>query len=163
MKKSLFIFPAVLLVMSLGAPEVSSAKSPTVKIMITGGALTSPIELTDPRILDVSNVWTGHFLDSSRGAVTEPPRGLQRYELSFYIRIADNEVRKKYVLYYYPRSGAEPGYIYLPGKGDGWYRLNTEAIVRNGKDGKWNYASPGWENLIRPEIASAEAAQHPGT
>ena len=89
----------------------------------------------------------------------EPPRGLPRYEVSFYIKISDNEVAKKYVLYYGPSPATESGYIYLPGKGEAWYSLNVGAIIRDGQDGKWNYASPAWEDLIKPMIASAEA-QH---
>jgi hypothetical protein len=53
-----------------------------------------------------------------------------------------------------------PGYIYLPGKGETWYSLNVTAILRDGQDEKWNYASPAWEDLIKPIIAGAEAAQH---
>jgi hypothetical protein len=156
MKKTFLIF----LLMFLGIPQAASAKSPTVKIMISGGGLTSTIEATDPRILDISNVWSGQFLDHSRGTAKEPRRGLQRYEVSFYVKIADNEVRKKYVLYYYPNSEAEPGYIYLPGKGETWYSLNVGTIIRQEQDGKWNYASPAWEDLIKSVIASAEVTQH---
>jgi hypothetical protein len=162
MKKTFLIFPVAFLLMFFGMPEAGSAKSPTVKITISGGGLTGAIEVTDPRILDISNVWTGHFLDRSRGTAKEPPRGLQRYEVSFYIKIADNEVRKKYVLYYYPNPATEPGYIYLPGKGEAWYSLNVGAIIRDGQDGKWNYASPAWEDLIKAVIAGAKAAQRQG-
>jgi hypothetical protein len=159
MKKPLFVFPLACLLIFLGMPEAASAKSPTVKITISGGGLTSAIEVTDARILDISNVWSGQFLDRSRGTAKEPSRSLPRYEVSFYIKIAENEVRKKYVLYYCPNPAAEPGYIYLPGKGETWYSLNVGAILRDGQDGKWNYASPAWEDLIKPMIAGAEAAQ----
>jgi hypothetical protein len=160
MQKALFVFPFTFLLIFLGMPEVVSAKSDTVKIIVSGGGLASAIEITDPRILDISNVWTGHFLDRSRGAAKEPPRGLRRYEVSFYIQIVDNNLQKKYVLYYYPNTGTEPGYIYLPGKGETWYTLNVEAILRDGQDGKWNCASAVWEDLVRPVIEGAEIAQH---
>src|SRR5271165_2573105 len=160
MQKALFVFPLTFLLIFLGMPEVASAKSGTVKIVVSGGRLTSAIEITDPSILYISNVWTGHFIDSSRGTAKEPPRGLRRYEVSFYIQIADNNLRKKYVLYYYRNRATEPGYIYLPGKGETWYTLNVEAMFRDGKDGKWNYVSSAWEDLIKPVIARAEAAQH---
>ena len=163
MKKTLFVFPFAFLLMFLGMSEAASAKSPTVKIMISGGGLTSAIEVTDPRILDISNVWSGQFLDRSRGTAKEPPRGLQRYEVSFYIKITNNEVRKKYVLYYYLNTATEPSYIYLPGKGETWYSLNVGAILRDEQDGKWNYASSAWEDLIKPMITGAEAAQHQGS
>ena len=160
MKKPLFVFPLAFVLTFLGMPEAGLAKAPTVKIMISGGGLKSAIEVTDARILDISNVWSGQFLDRSRGTAKEPPRGFQRYEVSFYIKIADNDVRKRYVLFYYLDPAGEPGYIYLPGKGETWYSLNVGAILRDEQDGKWNYASPVWEGLIKPMVASAEAAQH---
>jgi len=163
MKKTLFVFLLALLLIFLGMPGVVSAKSPSVKIIISGGGLTSSIEVTDPQILGISNVWTGQFLDRSRGTAKEPPRGLRRYEVSFYIRVADNELKKKYVVYYYPNPATEPGYIYLPAKGETWYSLNVRAIIRDEQDGKWNYASPAWEDLIKPVIAGAEAEQHQGS
>jgi hypothetical protein len=58
MKKLPFVFPFAFLLVFLGMPEAASAKSPTVKIVISGGGLTNAIEVTDPRILDISNVWT---------------------------------------------------------------------------------------------------------
>jgi len=160
MKKTFLIFPLAFLLIFLGMPEAASAKSPTVKIIISGGGLTSTIEATDPRILAISNVWSGQFLDRSRGTEKEPPRGLRRYEVSFYVKIANNEVRKKYVLYYYLNTATEPSYIYLPGKGETWYSLNVGTIIREEQDGKSNYASPAWEDLIKSMIASAEVAQH---
>jgi hypothetical protein len=163
MKKPLFVFPLAFLLIFLGMPEATLAKGRTVKIVISGGGLTSAIVVADSRILDISNVWIGQFLDRSRGIAKEPPRGLQRYEVSFYIKIADNNVWKRYVLYYDPNPATELGYIYLPGKGETWYSLNVGAIIRDEQDGKWNYASPAWEDLIKPIIASAEAAQHQGS
>jgi hypothetical protein len=160
MKKTSLIFPVAFLLMFLGMPVAASAKTPTVKIIISGGGLTRAIEVTDQQILDISNVWSGQFLDRSRGTAKEPPRGLQRYEVSFYVKW-DNKVMKKYVLYYYPGRSTEPGYIYLPGRGETWYSLNVGAIIRNEQDGKWNYASAAWGDLIKPMIASADVARHP--
>jgi hypothetical protein len=162
MKKLFFVFTLAFLLIFLGMAEAAFAKGRTAKIMISGGGLTSAIEVTDPKILDISNVWAGYFLDRSRGTANEPRRGLQRYEVSFYIQIANNEVRQRYVVYYCPNPTAKPGYIYLPGKGETWYSLNVGAILRGEQDGKWNYASPAWEDLIKRVIASAEA-RHQGS
>jgi hypothetical protein len=161
MQKRLFVVPLAFgfMFLFLGMPKAVSGKEPTVKITISGGELTKVIEVTDQRILDISSIWAGEFLDPSEGTAKEPPVGLRRYEVSFYIKIANNDVRKWYVLYYYPNSVAVPGYIYLPGRGEAWYSLNVGAIIRDGQDGKWNYASSAWEDLIKPVIAGAEAAQ----
>ena len=139
-------------------PRPAWAKSPTAKMTISGGALTSEIEVTDPRILDISNIWYGKFLDASGGVAKEPPGGLRTYEVWFYIKVAENSVRRRYVVYYSPNPATGRGYVYLPGQGQPWYDLNVSAILRDGQDGKWNYASPAWEELIKPVIAQAEAA-----
>jgi hypothetical protein len=157
MHRTFTVLAAILLTLA-AVPQPGWAKSPTAKITISGGGLTSAVEVTDPRILDISNVWYGKFLDDSQGAVEEPPAGLRRYEVSFYTKVSDNDVRRRYVVYYSPNPSGERGYIYLPGKGETWYSLNVSAILRDGKDGKWNHASPGWEDLIKPVIAHGEAA-----
>lgn len=152
MKKTLLAAPLAGLLISLAMPHLALAKTSTAKITITGGGLTSPVEITDPRILESSNVWHGGFLDGSRGPVQEPPRGVQPYEVSFYVKLRNNNLRKIYVMYYYPNPLAQPGYIYLPGRGETWYDLNVSTIWRGG-EGKWNYASAKWEDLIKPLIA----------
>jgi hypothetical protein len=142
----------------LGALPLLWSKSPTAKITISGGALTSEIEITDSRILDLSSAWGGRFLDSSARSAIAPPQVGPTYEVWFYIKSADNGVQRRYVLYYSPSEYSKKGLIYLPGKGQPWYRLNVSAILRDGNDGKWNYASPSWEELIKPVITQAEAA-----
>lgn len=134
------------------------AKSPTVKVTISGGALSSEIEVNDPRILAVSNVWGGNFLDSSVDPALEAPRNVPTYEVWFYTKSADNGVQRRYVLYYSPSQPSTKGLIYLPGKGQPWYWLNVRAILRDGRDGKWNYASPEWDELITSAITRAETA-----
>ncbi len=158
MNKAHFIGPlAVLLMITVTGPP-AAAKGPTVKITISGGELTSPIEITDPRILDNSNVWAGEFLDRAAPSPKEPPRGLGRYEVSFYVKFGeDDDAEKVYVLYYSPSPSTQPGLIYLPGKGELWYSRNVRTILR-GSEGKWHYVSPAWEHLIRPVLARAEAA-----
>jgi hypothetical protein len=81
-----------------------------------------------------------------------------RYEVSLYVD-EDYGLRKAYVIYYRPgRSGSEE-YVYLPGLGDAWRVVNSWSILRDGRDGKWSYVSPGWEARIKPLIASAEREQ----
>ena len=40
------------------------------------------------------------------------------------------------------------GFIYLPGRGEDWHRLNGGTILRDGHDGKWHRASPAWSALL---------------
>jgi hypothetical protein len=156
-KRTVTALVVILLILAV-MPRPAWAKSPTAKMTISGGALTSEIETTDPRILNGSNLWEGRFLDASQGVVKEPPSGLRTYEVWFYIKVADNSVRRRYVVYYSPNTAAGRGYIYLPGKGQPWYDLNVSAILRDRQDGKWSYAAPAWEELLKTVIAQAEAA-----
>lgn len=156
--KKMLLAGATSLVMSLGMPRLASAKGPTVKITITGGHLTAPLEVTDSRVLSSAGPWDGRFMDGSGGVTTPPQGGPQPYEVSFYVKL-NGDIRMAYVVYYRPSPLPGQGYIYLPGRGERWYRLNVSTILRTGHDGKWHYASREWEALIKPLIAGAEAAQ----
>lgn len=163
MKKALFAAPLAVLLAVLAAPRPTSAKAPTLKIVISGGGLEKAIEVTDPRILELSHVWGGQFLDSSHGPAKEPARDLPRYEVSFYVDLGNNgvrDVRKMYVVYYCPNPGDGQGSIYLPGKGEPWYQLDMSTISRS-ENGKWSYASPAWEALVKPLLRAT--AQHPAS
>jgi hypothetical protein len=151
----------IAIVLSVAMPAPLSAKAPTAKITITGRGLTRTVEVTDPRALSSFGPWNGRFIDWSRRIVTEPRGGLEPYEVSFYVKFGDDDVRMVYVVYYYPETSAEHGYIYIPGKGDKWYSLNTSTISHGGKDGKWHYASSEWEARIKPLITGAEPSAHP--
>jgi hypothetical protein len=158
MKKAICAFSRfAALVILLWTPKAASAKAPTFKITISGGGLTSVIEDTDPQLLAISNVWLGQFLDRSRSPVKKGPPELPCYEVSFFVKLAANDVRKMYVVYYYANVRSEQGFIYLPGEGPVW-QLNIGTIFRGGLEGKWNYALPAWEALIKPVIANTEAA-----
>ncbi len=163
MKNTLFAFLIGILI-SVGMPGRVSAKGTTVKIMIVGAWLPSAIEVTDPARVSTFSVWTGGFIDSSRGVVPNPAAGRRPYEVFFYVKLGEDDVRMMYVAYYYPDPSTEQGHMYLPGKGDRWYPLNASSIERV-EDGKLLYASRAWENLIKPLIAGAEAgaARHRGS
>jgi hypothetical protein len=155
MKKTLFGFSLAVLLVWL--PGTALAKADTIKITISGGGLTTAFEITDSQVLALSNAWFGQFLDASRTPLNEPPKGLLGpYEVSFFADLGENNSRKVYVVYYYPDSQERQGLIYLPREGAVW-RLNASTILREGRDGKWNYASPAWEALIKPALVRALA------
>jgi hypothetical protein len=96
MQRAFTSFAALLLVLAATTPS-AWAKNSTVKITISGGALTGAIELNDQQILAISNIWSGEFLDRSKGTAKEPPRGLARYEVSFYVKATQSDARERYV------------------------------------------------------------------
>jgi hypothetical protein len=149
-----------------------SAKSETVKITITGEGLSKPVEITDRSILASINIWSGpgNFkIDGgaripivhdgsilwSQGMVADPPKGLAKYEVSFYGTFP--EERLMYVLVYEYDSTTMKGYVYLPGRGEKWYEVNVRSILR-GVEGHWFHASRDFVDTIGPAIQKVRSA-----
>ena len=142
------------------------AKAELSKITIKGAELKTPIEISDPGTLAKFNVWSGPGTssfpeDADRFVVqwslvaAERPKGLQRYQVSFYAKFPNEKL--VYVVLYEYDPAAQRGYIYLPGRGEEWYGLNMGTIAR-GVEGHWYRASAGWDAVARPLIASAVTA-----
>jgi hypothetical protein len=144
----------------LNVPAPLQAKGKTVKITIKGADLKTPIEISDTKILENFQVWTGPgagtaerpslIIDWPQGPVTKPPEALHRYQVSFHIE------QIVYVVYYAFSPGAEEGYVYLPGESDEWAGLNVRSIWR-GVEGKWFRAWSAWERVARPIIEKTTA------
>jgi hypothetical protein len=167
---------AFALLAALTVPGLLFAKGRTVKITIRGAALTAPIESTD-EALDCFGVWEGpgvaingtpqtkgFIIDWPKGVVAERRNGLQRHEVSFYTGCKMNEWGCRtekpslaYVVYYEYDPSSEQGYVYLPGKIDEWYQLNTCSIFRGGLEGNWFFATSEWQKFVRPLIERAAA------
>ncbi len=162
----------VLLTFLITVPSDLFAKSETCKITIKGGDLKGPIEITDPNILASFNVWSGagtsstisgvttqedrgFIIDWPRGIVTDRPKGLTRYQVSFYAKLSDE--RLVYVVFYEYDPAKDQGYVYVPGKTDEWYRLNVGTIFR-GVEGNWFFARDAWERIAKPLITTKGTA-----
>lgn len=165
-----------LIMLSSAVPSILLAKGATTKVVIEGPDLSRPIEITDRKILANFNVWAGpgtfssqpgfnanapsFIIDWSHGPITEVPKVLQKYQVSFYSK--ELSERPIYVVYYAIARSSETGYVYLPGESEEWYRLNVTSIVR-GVEGKWFHAWSSWESIARPLIEKASTADsaHP--
>src|ERR1700730_7174047 len=163
------ILPALITFLLLVVPAQIFAKGDTVKITIKRADLKTPIEITNPKILTEFPVWTGpgtsssdprfnsnapgFIIDWSQGAIEEPPKGLQRYEVSFWAKLPKKKLI--YVVLYEYDPATEQGYVYLPGRKDEWYRLNVGTIF-HGVEGKWFRAWSVWNNVARPLLANAK-------
>ena len=71
----------------------------------------------------------------------------RHYEVSFYEELGPHHVQMMYVVDYVPNHPGR-GAIFLPGRGDVRYRLNTRTILRDGRDGRWFPASDEWERVV---------------
>jgi hypothetical protein len=165
MTKRLFIF--VLSLLLVGAiPASLSAKGKTVRITIKGTDLKTPVEITDSSILANFNVWTGPgtssseskglIIDWSQGTISSPPKGLPLYQVFFYEDFGNHKEKPVYVVSYEYDPSTRRGYVYLPGKGEKWWQLNTGSIFRS-VEGNWFSAWSVWEEVADPLIARAKA------
>jgi len=137
------------------------AKGKTVKVVIAGGDLAKPVEISDPNTLVKFQVWAGlgtssnhsqgFIVDWSGGVIKESPKGLTCYEVSFYVN--EPEERIAYVvLYAFDPTGR--GYVYIPGKSDPQFEANVRTIYR-GVEGNWFHAWTVWDSLAEPLINHA--------
>ena len=163
----------VLVLLSAALPAF--AKGITTKITITGEGLQSPVEISDPEVLKHFNVWSGRgtfandvegtegfIIDWVSGAITDRPNGLRTFALSFYVRYANRPFSEQtdqlaYVVSYAVDPETGQGYVYLPGKSDERYRLNTKSIYRE-CEGNWFRANAAWQTAFKNVIPNSKLA-----
>ena len=150
----------------LSATALVFAKGPTTKITITGAGLRNPVEITNPEVLKNFNVWSGRgtfagdaegtdgfIIDWVSGAIAERPNGLRTYALSFYTKNDERpsngqpDPQLVYIVSYAVDPVTGQGYVYLPGKSDESYSLNTHSILR-GCEGSWFRANAAWQTAF---------------
>ena len=150
------------------APSFLHAKGNTIRIIITGGDLAAPIEISDLAITTQFHVWAGPgtgrmvggktlvsqdepglIIDWPGGIVEPPPKGLQIYNVSL---VTTRTNPSTYTVRYAIDPATKNGYVYVPGKADPEYRDNTWLIYR-GNEGNWFNAWSEWEKVARPLIA----------
>ena len=148
----------------LATPELL-AKGKTVRVVIAGGDLAKPVEISDPNTLVDFQVWTGpgtssnqaqaFIVDWSRGAIKELPSGLTRYEISFYVN--ESQERIAYIVLYAFDPSTRRGYVYIPGNRDPQFQSNVATIWR-GVEGNWFHAWAAWDNVAAPLISKARVS-----
>jgi hypothetical protein len=172
-----FIVSSVIVPLLLAASL--SAKGATTKVTVRDVRLQTSIDITDPAVLEGFNVWAGagtfvngvegtegFIIDWSSGARVARRPGLARYEVRFYVgRLNSAGEQPTYVVFYEHDPSSGLGFVYLPGKSDPQYPLNTRAIFRgHGFEGRWFRATAAWQNavgtFIRRARLSAGASVH---
>jgi hypothetical protein len=146
----------IICLIQIGCASAVYSKGVPDKVIIKGGALRQPIEITSREVLKGYDPFIGQFIDWSKGVVAAPPSEDASYEVFFYMRWKERhskydlgDLKMIYSVRYVPGRGNAPGYIYLPGKDDDRYSINIGTIIRDGDDGKWHQASPAWDKLIK--------------
>jgi hypothetical protein len=159
----------ILVVSAMSIPAPVCAKGIITKITIKGPNLAAPVEITDAGIKDFTP-WAGpgvtingvkqtegFIIDWKQGALSWRPGALQHYEVSFYGRLYSQprDELVHVVLYDYD-SLIGHGYVYLPGRADQWYLLNTAKMVHDGLEGNWFRAIRAWDDFVRPFLPKAQ-------
>jgi hypothetical protein len=121
------------------------------------------MDITAPSILEGFNVWAGpatfvndvegtegFIVDWSSDPVAARPSGLRRYEVLFYVGATHSAGdQPAYVVLYEHDASSGHGFVYLPGKSDERYALNTSTISRgHGFEGRWFRATTAWQNAV---------------
>jgi len=129
------------------ATGFSSEIKATTRLTVASTALPESIEITDPAVLALSNVFAGAFIGAP---ASEPGDGLTRYTVTFDIQTLQGVKADAYVVEFCVDEMTGEGFVYLPGRDDPPYRRNVSTILRTGRDGMWHHAAPEWSDAIRP-------------
>lgn len=133
-------------------PLPAFAKAPTASVTITGPRLEQPLQLADEAII-AANVWAGNFADWDSGAVNNPESSDPAYHVHFWVRLAADDIRLKYVLDFRWLSDEKRAIVCLPGRSDPWYYVNVYTILRTGQDGNCFYAAPEWGEAMHAALS----------
>jgi hypothetical protein len=160
-KRCLF---ALLLVLAV-APLAYSKGSPDL-VLISGGGLAQPIEITDPGSLEAFDPWNGQFADWQEKPLADAPCFRRSFEVRFYMKWPGRESsldRGNLQMIYAMRycSTGTAGYVYLPGPGEPQYRGNVSTIIRGDADGKWHPATAAWNSLMGDAVAMSDSQRSP--
>lgn len=139
------------LIVVAGMPLAAKGNAVTVRLEITRAG-SAKVAITHPDLLDRSHVYAGRFLGPVTNAI-DP--AWPRYVITLVVEprtpmpaLAPTGVFKPYVMHYAVDPASGEGFLYLPGRGEDGYRLNTSLIIRDGGDGRWHHADPTWAGLL---------------
>ena len=86
------------------------------------------------------------------------------YQVFFYMKGAGRRsdydrgaLKMIYEIWYRPGREDDPRLIYLPGQGEEFYKNNVGTILRENDDGKWHYATPEWDRLMKRMTSRASS------
>lgn len=124
-------------------------------ILIARGS-ERPLGIRDRETLKQFDPWSGQFINWQRGPAAIRGKPGDSYQIFFYMnwtgRRSDYDrgaLKMIYEIWYRPGREGEPGYIYLPGQGEDFYKNNVGTILRENDDGKWHYATPECDKLMK--------------
>jgi hypothetical protein len=142
----------------MAAVPFAYGKGPVDLILVWGGGLSQPIEITDSATLNAFNPWIGQFADWKQKPLADAPCYRRSFEVMFYLKWPERDSspldRSDLKMIYATRYcwTGEAGYVYLPGPGEPLYGPNGGTIIRGDADGKWHPATPAWDSLLSSAV-----------
>ena len=139
-------------------------------IMISGGELQHPVQVTEPELLEALSPWTGKFVDWEQPAAAGPCNW--EYEITYFkdsvglkTRYDTDRYRMIYGLRYCFGNGDQPGYVHLAGRTDKFWAENIRSVWDGDQAGEWHPSTLEWKAFIRKEVdlQRQQAASSSGT
>jgi len=133
------------------------------KIVISGGELKHPVEITDSELLSKFDPWTGVFVDWKLPARMGPCNW--EYEITYFKRGTGFKKQPKaatpddqpgfrliYGLRYCMGNAGEPGYVHLAGYTDKFWQQNVHIVWDGTQAGEWHPSTPVWKEFVQREV-----------
>jgi hypothetical protein len=127
-------------------------------LLINGGELQHPVEITEPELLKNLNPWTGPFVDWD-----QPAAGGHcgwEYEVLYFKRgikpptpYDQGDLRMIYGLRYCIDEDGGPGYVHLAGRNDRFGPENVDMVWDGKQAGKWHPSTALWNAFIDQVVA----------
>src|SRR5689334_9015092 len=150
----------------LACVSLAHAKGSPDLILITGGGITQPIQITDSTSLKAFDPWDGQFADWKQESLADVPCARRSFSVKFYMKWpgrksseSNGDLQMVYATRYC--STGATGYVYLPGPGQAIYRDNAFTIMRGDADGKWHPATSEWDSLLMNLVAAQDPQREP--
>ena len=132
-------------------------------IVVSGGELKHPVEITDPELLTQFDPWAGAFVDWDR--VSGGRLGWE-YEIRYFKRGIEpstpydrDGLTMIYSFRYCIDEDGGPGSVYLDGRNDKFGPENVRMVWDGTQAGRWHPATSAWHAFIERTVAGQERAQ----
>lgn len=132
-------------------------------IVVSGGELRHPVEITDADVVGKLDPWTGLFVDWD-----QPPRMghcTWEYDVQYFKRGIEQptrydrgDLRMIYGVRYCLGGPQEPGYVQLAGPTERFGPENVRAIWDGTHAGKWHLSTSAWKEFVEHAVASQRRA-----
>ncbi|PYX28458.1 MAG: hypothetical protein DMG80_16610 [Acidobacteria bacterium] len=132
-------------------------------IVVSGGELRHPVEITDRESITKLDPWTGPFVDWDL-----PPRMGHcnwEYDVQYFKRGIEHptpydrgDLRMIYGVRYCLGDDGEPGYVQLAGPTERFGPENVRSVWDGTHAGKWHRSTMAWKGFVRRAVESQYAA-----